>query len=206
MATLPIYNLNREEIGQIEVSDDIFGAEVRRHLFYEVIKWQLARRRAGTASTKGRSEVQGGGQKPYRQKGTDRARQGSRRAPNHVGGGTVHGPKPRSYAYKLNKKIREGAMRSALSLKASGGKLVVVQDLDLGEVKTRHAAEVFARLGNSNALVVDSENRSLELSVRNLPRVKYLHVDGLNLFDVLKYDTLVLSEPMVRRIEGRLAQ
>ncbi|MCB9547422.1 MAG: 50S ribosomal protein L4 [Myxococcales bacterium] len=206
MATLPIYNLNREEIGQIEVSDDIFGAEVRRHLFYEVIKWQLARRRAGTASTKGRSEVQGGGQKPYRQKGTGRARQGSRRAPNHVGGGTVHGPKPRSYAYKLNKKIREGAMRSALSLKASGGKLVVVQDLDLGEVKTRHAAEVFARLGNSNALVVDSENRSLELSVRNLPRVKYLHVDGLNLFDVLKYDTLVLSEPMVRRIEGRLAQ
>ena len=201
MATLPIYNLNREEIGQIEVSDDIFGAEVRRHLFYEVIKWQLARRRAGTASTKGRSEVQGGGQKPYRQKGTGRARQGSRRAPNHVGGGTVHGPKPRSYAYKLNKKIREGAMRSALSLKASGGKLVVVQDLDLGEVKTRHAAEVFARLGNSNALVVDSENRSLELSVRNLPRVKYLHVDGLNL-----YDTLVLSEPMVRRIEGRLAQ
>ena len=110
MATLPIYNLNREEIGQIEVSDDIFGAEVRRHLFYEVIKWQLARRRAGTASTKGRSEVQGGGQKPYRQKGTGRARQGSRRAPNHVGGGTVHGPKPRSYAYKLNKKIREGAI------------------------------------------------------------------------------------------------
>ncbi|MEZ4471799.1 MAG: 50S ribosomal protein L4 [bacterium] len=206
MATLPIYNLNREEIGQIEVSDDIFGAEVRRHLFYEVIKWQLARRRAGTASTKGRSEVQGGGQQPYRQKGTGRARQGSRRAPNHVGGGTVHGPKPRSFAYKLNKKIREGAMRSALSLKAGGGKLVVVQDLDLGEIKTRHAAEVFQRLGNGNALVIDSENRSLELSVRNLPRVKYLHVDGLNLFDVLKYDTLVLSEPMVRRIEGRLAQ
>jgi len=206
MATLPIYNLNREEVGQIEVADDIFAAEVRRHLFYEVIKWQLACRRAGTASTKGRSEVRGGGQKPYRQKGTGRARQGSSRAPNHVGGGTVHGPRPRSYVYKLNKRVRTGAMRSALSLKVGSGKLLILQDLDLGEIKTKRAADVFARLAAGNALVIDGENRSLELSVRNLPKVKYLHIDGLNLFDVLRYDTLVLSEPMVRRIEGRLAK
>lgn len=206
MATLPLYNLNREEIGRIEVADEVFAAEVRRHLFYEVIKWQLAARRAGTACTKGRSEVQGGGQKPYRQKGTGRARQGSRRAPNHVGGGTVHGPRPRSYVYKLNKRVRTGAMCSALSLKAGTGKLVIVPELDLGEVKTRRAAEVFGRLAAGNALVIDSENRTLELSTRNLPRVKYLHVDGLNLFDVLRYDTVVLSEPVVRRIEGRLVK
>lgn len=205
MATLPIYDLNREEIGTIEVADDVFAGEVKRHLFYEVIKWQLAKRRAGTASTKGRNEVSGGGAKPYRQKGTGRARQGSRRAPNHVGGGAVHGPRPRSYAYKLNKKIRSGALRSALSLKASTGKLVILQDIDLGEVKTRRAAQVFERLAASNALVVDGPNRTLELSVRNLPKVKYLPVEGFNLFDVLKYDTLVLTEPMVRRLEGRLA-
>lgn len=206
MATLPLYNLNREEIGRIEVADDIFATEVKRHLFYEVVKWQLACRRAGTASTKGRSEVQGGGKKPYRQKGTGRARQGSSRAPNHVGGGTVHGPRPRSYVYKLNKRVRSGAMRSALSLKVGEGKLVIVPELDLGEGKTKRAAEVFHRLAAGNALVIDGDNRALELSTRNLPRVKYLHVDGLNLFDVLKYDTVVLSEPVVRRIEGRLAK
>lgn len=206
MAMLPLYNLNREEIGSIEVSDQVFGVEVRRHLFYEVINWQLAGRRAGNACTKGRSEVQGGGKKPYRQKGTDRARQGSSRAPNHVGGGTVHGPRPRSYRYKLNKRIRVGAMCSALSLKLGEGKLVVVPDLDLGEVKTQKAAQVFQRLASGNALVIDGDNRILELSTRNLPRVKFLHIDGLNLFDVLRYDTLVLSEPVVRRIEGRLAK
>lgn len=206
MATLPIYNLNREEIGSIDVNDDIFAGQVKRHLFYEVIKWQLARRRAGTASTKGRNEVMGGGAKPYRQKGTGRARQGSRRAPNHVGGGTVHGPTPRSYAYKLNKRIRRGAMRSALSLKAEQGKLVVLQDIDLGEIKTRRAAQVFDQLAAGNALVIDGPNHTLELSVRNLPKVKYLPLEGLNLFDVLKYDTLVLTEPMVRRLEGTLSK
>lgn len=206
MATLPIFNLNREEIGQIEVDDTVFAGEVKRHLFYEVIKWQLAKRRAGTASTKGRNEVIGGGAKPYRQKGTGRARQGSRRAPNHVGGGTVHGPRPRSYAYKLNKQIRRGALRSALSLKAAEGKLVVLQDIDLGEVKTKRAAQVFEALAAGNALVVDGPNNTLELSVRNLPKVKYLPVEGFNLFDVLKYDTLVLTEPMVRRLEGTLSK
>lgn len=206
MATLPLYNLDGEEVGNIDVADDVFGAEVKRHLFYEVVKWQQAKRRAGTACTKGRSEVSGGGAKPYRQKGTGRARQGSRRAPNHVGGGVVHGPKPRSYAYRINKKVKKGALRSALSLRAEQGKLLVIQDLDLGEVKTRRAAQVFGKLAEGNALVVDAANRNLELSVRNLPKVKYLHVDGINVFDVLKYRTLVLSEPMVRRLEGALSK
>lgn len=204
MASLPIYNVSGEEVGTIEVSDRVFAGEVRRHLFYEVVKWQLAKRRAGTHATKGRNEVSGGGAKPYRQKGTGRARQGSRRAPNHVGGGTVHGPRPRSYAYNINKKVRAAALRSALSLRAQAGDLVVVQDLDLGEVKTRKAKAVVDRLAGGNALVVDGPNRELQLSVRNLEGVQYLRADGINVYDVLKYPKLVLTEPVVRRLEGAL--
>lgn len=206
MATLPVYNLSREEVGAIEVSDTVFAAEVNQHLFYEVVKWQMAKRRAGNASTKGRSEVSGGGRKPYRQKGTGRARQGSRRAPNHVGGGVVHGPKPRSYAYRLNKKVRRGALRSALSLRASQQRLIVVQELVFAEPKTKVAAGIFDLLAEGNALVVDGPNENLKLSVRNLPKVKYLNVEGFNLYDVLNHRYLVLSEPMVRRLEGTLAK
>lgn len=206
MATLPVYNLSREEVGSIEVSDDVFAVEVNQHLFYEVVKWQLAKRRAGTASTKGRSEVSGGGRKPYRQKGTGRARQGSRRAPNHVGGGTVHGPKPRSYAYRLNKKVRKGALRSALSLRASQERLIVVQELTFAEPKTKVAAGIFDLLAEGNALVIDGPNDNLQRSVRNLPKVKYLNVEGVNLYDVLNHRFLVLSEPMVRRLEGALSK
>jgi len=206
MATLPVYNLKNEEVGTIEVADSVFAGEVKRHLFYEVIKWQLAKRRAGTAATKGRNDVAGGGAKPYRQKGTGRARQGSRRAPNHVGGGVVHGPTPRSYAYSLNKKVRKGAMRSALSLRASESKLLVIDDLNLESHKTKAAASVFNTLAKGNALVVDGPNRNLELAVGNLPKVKYLSVEGMNLFDVLKYDYLVMTEPTVRRLEGALGK
>jgi large subunit ribosomal protein L4 len=206
MATLPVYNLKQEEVGSIEVADDVFAAEVNRHLFYEVVKWQLAKRRAGTASTKGRSEVNGGGAKPYRQKGTGRARQGSRRAPNHVGGGVVHGPRPRSYDYPLNKKVRKGALRSALSLRASEKKILIIDDLNFEVPKTKVAAGVFDALAKGNALVVDGANDNLQLAVRNLPKVKYLNVDGFNLYDVLKHDYLVLTEPMVRRLEGALSK
>lgn len=206
MATLPIYNLSREEVGTIEVSDAIFAAEVNEHLFYEVVKWQRAKRRQGTAATKGRSEVAGGGRKPYRQKGTGRARQGSRRAPNHVGGGIVHGPKPRDYGYRLNKKVRKGALRSALSLRASQERLIVVSELTFAEPKTKVAAGIFDLLAEGNALVVDGPNDNLKLSVRNLPKVKYLNVEGMNVYDVLNHRFLVLSEPMVRRLEGTLAK
>ncbi len=206
MATLPIHNLENEEVGSIELSDSVFGAEVNEHLFYEVIKWQMARRRAGTASTKGRNEVTGGGAKPYRQKGTGRARQGSRRAPNHVGGGVVHGPRPRSYDYHLNKKVRQGALRSALSLRLSQGKLVVLDAIAFENAKTKVAAGVFGQLAQGSALIVDGPNENLQLSVRNLPKVKYLNVDGFNLYDVLNHEYLVLSEPCVRRLEGALAK
>ena len=137
MANLTVLNQQGEQVEHIEVSDAVFGVEVREHLFYEVIKWQLAKRRAGTASTKGRSLVAGGGQKPYRQKGTGRARQGSRRAPNHVGGGIVHGPQPRSYAYHISKKLRRSALRAALTKRAQEGRLLVVRDLGMDEICRR---------------------------------------------------------------------
>lgn len=207
MATLPVYDMSKTEVDSIDVQDEIFAAEVNRHLFYEVIKWQLAKRRQGTAKTKGRSEVRGGGAKPYRQKGTGRARQGSRRAPNHVGGGVVHGPRPRSYDYSLNKKVRKGAIRSALSLRASEQKLLVLRNLDFASPKTKEAAKVFQLLANGNALILDTlQNRNLELSVRNLPKVKLLDVDGINLFDLLKHEYLVVTEPTVRKLEGALAK
>jgi large subunit ribosomal protein L4 len=204
MATLPIFNLGGEEVDTIEVSDRVFAGEVRRHLFYEVVKWQRAKRRAGTHATKGRNEVSGGGAKPYRQKGTGRARQGSRRAPNHVGGGTVHGPTPRSYAYRINKKLKAAALRSALSLRAQAGDMIVVQNLELGEVKTRKAKVVIERLAGQKALVVDGPNNDLQLSVRNLQGILYLRADGINVYDILKYPKLVLTEPVVRRLEGIL--
>ena len=207
MATLPVYDMSKTEVDSIDVKDEIFATEVNRHLFYEVIKWQLAKRRQGSAKTKGRSEVRGGGAKPYRQKGTGRARQGSRRAPNHVGGGVVHGPRPRSYDYSLNKKVRKGAIRSALSLRASEQKLLVLRSLDFESPKTKEAAKGFQLLANGNALILDTvQNRNLELSVRNLPKVKLLDVDGINLFDLLKHEYLVVTEPTVRKLEGALAK
>jgi large subunit ribosomal protein L4 len=218
MANLKVVNQNGEELDQIEVNDAVFGTEVREHLFYEVIKWQLAKRRAGTASTKGRSEVAGGGAKPYRQKGTGRARQGSRRAPNHVGGGIVHGPKPRSYAYHISKKLRRAALCAALSKRAQEGRIVVVRDLGMEEIKTRTAASIFRVLADDpstsrrrsesgHALIVgpraesDAGLLNLKRSVQNLPKVNYLSVEGLNLFDVLNHRYLVLREPEVRRLE-----
>jgi large subunit ribosomal protein L4 len=218
MANLKVVSVNGEELDQIEVSDAVFGAEVREHLFYEVIKWQLAKRRAGTACTKGRSQVSGGGAKPYRQKGTGRARQGSRRAPNHVGGGIVHGPKPRDYSYRISKKLRRAALIAALSKRAQEGRLLVVRDLGLDEIKTRKAADVFRVLAddpsqsarrstNGHALVLGPRTESdqalinLKLSVQNLPKVNYLPLEGLNLFDILNHRYLVLREPEVRRLE-----
>jgi len=218
MSQLKVINLEGAEVGEIEVNDSIFNTEVREHLFYEVIKWQLARRRSGNASTKGRSEVSGGGAKPYRQKGTGRARQGSRRAPNHVGGGIVHGPRPRSYAYRINKKLRRAALCSALSKRAQEGRLLVVRDLGMDEIKTKTAAAIFntitpdpsmskKRSESGHALVIgpradsDSLVNNLKRSVQNLPRVHYLAFEGLNLYDILNHRFLVIREPEINRIQ-----
>jgi len=222
MATLSVYNLAKEQVGSLEVSDVIFATEVKEHLFYEVIKWQLAKRRSGTAATKGRNDVSGGGKKPFRQKGTGRARQGSTRAPQWVGGGTVHGPQPRSSAYNINKKLRRAALRSAFSLRVQQNRLVVVKDLGMDEIKTKTAAGIFNTLApdtstskkrrteSGHALIlgngaVNERFGNLLLSVRNLPKVDYLPVEGLNLYDILNHRYLVLSEPVVRRIEEVLA-
>jgi large subunit ribosomal protein L4 len=218
MAQLKVVNLEGAAVGEIEVSDAIFNTEVKEHLFYEVVKWQLAKRRAGTACTKGRNEVSGGGAKPYRQKGTGRARQGSRRAPNHVGGGTVHGPKPRSYAYSINKKLRRAALRCALSKRAQEGRLLVVRDLGMDEIKTKSAASIFNTLAadpstskrrseSGHALILgpraesDEKLLNLKRSVQNLRRVNYLAVEGLNLFDVLNHRFLIIREPEVNHLQ-----
>ena len=218
MAQLKVINLEGAEVGEIEVQDSVFNTEVKEYLFYEVVKWQLARRRAGTASTKGRSEVSGGGIKPYRQKGTGRARQGSRVAPNHVGGGIVHGPKPRSYAYNINKKLRRAALRCALSKRAQEGRLLVVRGLGMDEIKTKIAVSIFGKIANDlsqskrrsesgHALILgptadaDQQLLNLKRSVQNLPRVNYLNIAGLNLYDVLNHRYLIVREPEINHLQ-----
>jgi len=201
-----IKNLDGKTVGELELSDEVFGVEVKEHLLWEVVKAQRAAKRAGTHSTLRRDEVRGGGKKPYKQKGTGRARQGSTRAPQFVGGGSVFGPKPRDYEYTVPKKVRAGALRSALSLRAKESKLVVVDGWKLDAVKTKRVAEALEKLGAPSALVVeDKANGKLALSVRNLARAKYLAPEGLNVYDVLNHETLVLTEAAAKAIEQRLA-
>jgi large subunit ribosomal protein L4 len=209
---IDVVDIENSSVGEADLPEDIFGVEVREHLFWEVVNWQRARRRQGTHKVKGRSEVRGGGRKPWRQKGTGRARQGSIRAPQWVGGGAVHGPSPRDYSYSLPKKKRKAALRSALSLKADEGNLRVVDSLDLPEIKTKRAVEMLDALDASNALVVDATERDsetnevthndkLRLSVRNLKDAKYLASEGLNVEDVLRFDVLVLSQKALDHIQ-----
>lgn len=206
-----VVDLKNEKVGEAELDDAIFATPVREHLFWEVVNWQRARRRAGTHKVKGRSEVRGGGRKPWRQKGTGRARQGTIRAPQWVGGGAVHGPSPRDYSYSMPKKKRKAALRSALSMKARDGKLRVVDSLEFPEIKTKFAVQVLETLEAPSALVVDatsrdeetnavSHNDKLRLSVRNLKDAKYLASEGLNVEDVLRYDVLVLSQQALDHI------
>ncbi len=207
MAKLDIVNLEGQKVGDLEVDDYIFGAEVKEHLLWEVVKQQLASRRAGTHSTLRRDEVRGGGKKPFRQKGTGRARQGSSRAPNHVGGGKVFTPKPRDYSYLVPRKVRQAALRSALSLRATESRLIIVDSLDLAEPKTKHILKALEALKVSGALVVDGINNSnLEKSVRNLASSKFLAADGLNVYDILKYQTLILGRSALSAIQTRLGK
>jgi large subunit ribosomal protein L4 len=205
MATFKVINLSGEPVGEIELADAVFGAPVKQHLLWEVVRMQRANRRSGTACTKGRSEVRGGGKKPYKQKGTGRARQGSSRAPNHVGGGTVFGPKPRSYYIPVPKKVRRGALRSVLSLRGREAKLLIVDAFKLPEIKTKSLVSVLTRLGAEKALIVEhQDNVNLVLSARNLPRCKVLPPEGLNVYDVLKHEQLILTTETARDVERRL--
>ncbi len=202
---LKVYNTAGEVTGEVEVSDKVFGAEVKPHLCWEVVRWQQAKRRAGTHKSQTRSEVSATTKKPFRQKGTGRARHGSYRAPIFVGGGSAHGPKPRDYGYRLNKKIRAGALRSALSDKVVQERLMIVDEFALPEIKTRRAVEVLGNLQVKKALVVDSANNVLDRSMRNLEHHKYLPVAGLNVYDLLRYETVIMTRSALEAVEGRLS-
>lgn len=200
-----LYNLQKKKVGTLELHDNIFGAPVKSHLFHEVTTWQLATKRRGTASTKERAEVRGGGHKPWRQKGTGRARAGTSSSPLWRGGGTIFGPRPRDYGYPLPKKVRRAALRSALSLRYQEGKLLLIEDFPAPEIRTKAFVEAMEVLGIKNALIVtDGENINLERSARNVPWVKVLRHNGLNIFDILKYEHLIIVKPAVEKIEERL--
>jgi large subunit ribosomal protein L4 len=206
MPKVVLYNLKRKKVGEIELSDTVFGAEVNEGLIYEVLKAQLASRRAGSAKTKVRSEVAGSSRKLYRQKGTGRARHGSVRASILRGGGKAHGPQPRSYAYRPPRKMRLGALRSALSLKLKQGELTVVEAFELAEIKTKQLSEILQKLQvQDGSLIVESDdNQKLKLSARNLPTHQVLPPQGLNLYDLLRHKHLVLTKQALPALEARL--
>ncbi len=204
MPEVKVYNQDGQETGQVTLSDDVFNVPIKPYLIYEVVKWQLACRRAGTASTKTRGEVKGGSRKPWRQKGTGRARQGSIRAPHWVGGGVVFGPKPRSYAYSLPKKVRKQALKIALTAKLKSGRLKVVEGIVLNEIKTKSFVDIMQRLQVPSALVVGGKDRKLELSARNVPTYQVMPKEGLNVYDILRYDYLVLAQNVIPKIEESL--
>jgi large subunit ribosomal protein L4 len=206
---IKVVNLQGSEAGAVEIKDDIAKAPIKQHAVWETVKWQLAKRRRGTHSTKTRGEVRGGGRKPWPQKHTGRARQGSIRAPQWVGGGVVHGPKPRDYSYNLPKKVRKVALRSVISGRIQEGNFIVVEDFSFEKPKTKQAIEFLKNLGLENAkvlLVVPAElDENTYLSFRNLPNVKVLPVEGLNVYDVLAYDKCVVFKSTLPKIEERLS-
>ena len=202
MANVSVYNIEGKEVGSIELNDAVFGVEVNEHLVHMAVVNQLANNRQGTQSAKTRSEVSGGGRKPWRQKGTGHARQGSTRAPQWTGGGIVFAPKPRDYSVKMNKKEKRIALLSALSSKVAESKIVVLDEFKLDEIKTKKFVEVMNNLKVENALVVlEGENKNVVLSGRNIPSVKVTATNEINTYDVLKYTTLVVTKAAVEKLE-----
>jgi len=207
MAKIAVYDMNRKQVSERELDDAVFNTDVKGYLIHDMVRYQLAARRAGTAKTKGRSEVRGGGKKPYKQKGTGNARQGCIRAPHYVGGGVVFGPQPRDYSFKLNRKVKKGALKSALSLRFKEGKMTVMSQLLMEKISTKNFAEVLGRFELDNVLIViDDTNTGVELSARNLPHVKVLRSEGVNVYDVMKYRNMLITEEAVAKLEGALAQ
>ena len=202
MANVSVYNIEGKEVGSIELNDAVFGVEVNEHLVHMAVVNQLANKRQGTQKAKTRSEVSGGGRKPWRQKGTGHARQGSTRSPQWTGGGVVFAPKPRDYSFKMNKKEKRIALLSALSSKVADNKIVVLDAFNLDEVKTKKFAEVMSNLKVDKALVViEGENKNVVLSGRNIPTVKVSATNEINTYDVLKYETLVVTKAAVEKLE-----
>jgi large subunit ribosomal protein L4 len=205
MATFDVFNMKREKVGSIDLADEVFGAEVREHLFYEVVKAQLASKRQGTQAAKNRSAVSGSTKKIYKQKGTGRARHGSIRAPVFVGGGQAHPPRPRDWSYEPPRRVRALALTSALSKFGKEGRLLVVDRFELSEVKTKKLVEALDQLkAQEKTLVVDSgENEILRLSIRNCKEHQFLPPEGVNVYDLLRHDTLILSKDAAKKLEQR---
>ncbi len=207
MPTVPVFNQNGQEVSSLSLPDSIFSHEVNQHVMWTVVRAQLAARRAGTHSTKTRRYVSGGGKKPFKQKGTGGARQGSIRAPNHVGGGKAHTPHPRDYYFAVNKKVRRLALISALSLRVGEKKLVLLDNLSFPGIKTKSVAQLVTKFGAKKALLVESsENRNLVLSARNLASHKWLAPEGLNVYDLLNHDTLIMQASTASALADRLSR
>ena len=206
MSTFAVYDIGNQKVSEIELDDRIFDAKINPSLFYDVVRMRLAAQRKGTASTKNRALVRGGGAKPWRQKGTGRARAGSRRSPLWKGGGTIFGPMPRDYSFSLPKKMKQAALRAALSLKRQEGKLILLNDFPLEGFKTRQVLEMLKKFNVEDALIVtDAKRLLLERSARNIPKIQILRYEGLNVYDILNHEHLVLLSPAVQRIQGVLA-
>ena len=202
MANVAVYNMEGKEVDKIELNDSIFGVEINEHLVHMAVLQQLANNRQGTQKAKTRSEVRGGGRKPWRQKGTGHARQGSTRSPQWTGGGVVFAPTPRDYSFKLNKKEKRAALKSALTSRVVENKFVVVDELKLDEIKTKKFVEVLKNLNVEKALVILSDmDEKVIASAANIPTVKTTQTNELNVFDVLKYDTVVVTKAAVETIE-----
>jgi large subunit ribosomal protein L4 len=205
MAVVDVINSSGKKVSQVDLNDEIFNVPVKKSVLHEVVTMQLANRRAGSASTKHRSDVTGSGRKLFRQKGTGRARRGNIKANLLRGGGVAFGPKPKSWAYKVPKKVRKLALKMALSSKLKDENILILDQFELDEIKTRAFSEVAGNLNVENALIIiDQENENLSLSSRNISEFKVMRFEGLNVYDILKHKTLVLLEASVKAIEGRL--
>jgi len=199
---LDVYDIEKSKVGNVDLDPSIFEAPVKQHLLHAIVNWQLAKRRSGTASTKTKGEVRGGGAKPWKQKHMGRARQGSIRAPQWRKGGVVFGPKPKDWSYNVNKKTKRQALISALSLKYSEGVLIALNQFELPEIKTKQVADFVKRFELKSALIVVSgENENLLKSAKNLKNIKVIKIDGLNVYDVLKFDSLIVTEESLARAQ-----
>jgi large subunit ribosomal protein L4 len=205
MAVVDVFDIEKKKVAEVDLNDAVFAAEVNEAIIYDVVKMQLASRRSGTASTKTRSDVRGGGKKPWRQKGTGRARSGTSRSPIWRSGGTVFGPHPRDYSYSIPKKVRKKALISVLSMKLKENKVVILKDFPMDKISTRVFKSVFDLFSLKKALfVLDDNNEVLLKSSRNIKNVKMVRSEGINVYDILNHEHLILLEPSVKKIEGAL--
>ena len=202
MANVAVYNMEGKEVGSLELNDAVFGVEVNEHLVHMAVLQQLANNRQGTQKAKTRSEVRGGGRKPWRQKGTGHARQGSTRAPQWTGGGVVFAPVPRDYSFKMNKREKRAALKSALTSRVEENKFIVIDEINFEEAKTKNFANILKSLDVSKALVVlEDDNKNAELSARNIADVKTAKTNTINVYDILKYNTVIATKAVVAKIE-----